>query len=164
MRSARCATLLQSVAEFVAAPPFASPDAQRPAADMVPTLVRRPLRRLRREGDRLGKTPDDAALHRVRILAKRLGYATDVSAPLAGKPAPPGGPRAESPTGRARRPQRRLRRHHRRRGRTEDATPSATWATGMLGGLQLARAADCRARFPAVYQTALARKRWTWIP
>ena len=69
LRSARCATLLENILVLVSAPPFASGDAERPAAEIVPTLVRGPLRRLRREGDRLGTSPDDAALHRIRILA-----------------------------------------------------------------------------------------------
>ena len=164
MRSDRCANVLASVAELVAAPPFASPDAKRPAADVVATLVRRPLRRLRREADRLGKTPDDAELHRVRILAKRLRYATDVSAPFAGKPAR----RAERALGHL---QDVLGDHNdacvaltRLRELTDDPSPSAVWAAGLLGGLQLARAADCRARFPAAYTAALAKKHWTWIP
>jgi len=34
----------------------------------------------------------------------------------------------------------------------------------MLGGLQLAHAADCRARFPDAYKAAMAKKHWTWTP
>src|SRR5579859_6109571 len=43
LRSERCAALLQSMAELVTSPPFSSADADRPAADVVPCLVRRPL-------------------------------------------------------------------------------------------------------------------------
>jgi CHAD domain-containing protein len=164
MRSARYAALLEAVAKLVNAPPFASRDARRPASAVVPKLVRRPLRRLRRHARRLGKHPRDAELHRVRILAKRLRYATEVSAPFAGK--------------RARRAARGLKRlqdvlgdHHdaceaviRLRRLVGEQTPSGVWATGVLAGLQLARAADCRERFPAAYKAALANKRWTWIP
>lgn len=164
MRSTRYTALLEGIAKLAAAPPFASRRAKCPAAEVLPSLVRRPLRRLRRAADRLEKKPDDAALHRVRILTKRLRYATHVAAPLAGK--------------RARRAERGLRQlqdvlgdHNdarvavsRLRDVTHGVTPAGVWATGVLGGLQLARAADCRQRFPAAYKNAITKKRWKWIP
>ena len=163
LRSERSAALLDRVARFAASPPFASADVTRPATDVVPLLVRRPLRRLRRQADRLGTAPGDEELHRVRILAKRLRYATDVAAPLAGK--------------RARRAARALAKlqdvlgeHNdarlaleRLRELSRDATPAAVWSAGVLGGLQVARAAECRARFPSAYRSAVAKSRWTWI-
>ena len=127
-------------------------------------LVRRPLRRLRHEADRLGIAPGDDELHRVRILAKRLRYATDVSAPLAGKPAR----RAARALAKL---QDVLGEHNdarvaleRLRELSRDATPAAVWSAGLLGGLQVARAAECRARFPSAYRSAVAKSRWTWIP
>jgi CHAD domain-containing protein len=164
LRSDRCAALLAGLAELVAGPPFASADAARPAGDVVPGLVRRPLRRLRREADRLDAAPADEELHRVRILAKHLRYAVDVSAPVAGKP--------------ARRAVRALARlqdvlgdHNdarvalqRLRDLGSDATPAAVWTSGVLGGLQIARAAECRAQFPGAYRSAIAKSRWQWIP
>ncbi len=162
MRGPRYATLLQRVAAFAVGPPFGSPDAQLDAADVVPALVRGPLRRLRREVDGLQGAPDDAELHRVRILVKRLRYATDVAAPLTGKP--------------ARRAVRALRElqdvlgdHNdacvavvRLQELSDGATPARVWSAGLLAGLQLARAADGRARFPAACKTALAKKNWAW--
>ena len=163
LRSARCATLLENILVLVSAPPFASPDADRPAAEVVPKLVRGPLRKLRREGDRLGRAPDGAALHRVRILAKRLRYATDLAAPLAGKRAH-GAARALATL------QDVLGDHNdacialiRLRALAEDSTPAAVWASGLLGGLQIARAADCRTQFRAVYRDALEKSRWKWV-
>ena len=164
LRSERSAALLDRLAEFVVAPPFASAEAKRSAVDVVPVLVRRPLRRLRREADRLGTAPGDDELHRVRILAKRLRYASDVAAPLAGK--------------RGRRGARALAElqdvlgdHNdarvaleRLREISRDATPAAVWSAGVLGGLQIARASECRARFPSAYRSAVAKSRWTWIP
>ena len=133
---------------LVSAPPFASPDAERPAAEVVPTLVRGPLRKLRRDGDRLGRSPDDAALHRVRILAKRVRYATDVAAPLAGK-------RAHGAAHALAQLQDVLGEHNdacvaltRLRALAQDATPAAVSASGLLGVLQIARAADCRGQVP----------------
>ena len=163
LRSARSATLLENILVLVTAPPFASRDAERPAAQIVPALVRGPLRRLRREGDRLGTSPDDAALHRIRILAKRLRYATDIAAPLAGK-------RARRAAHALAQLQDVLGDHNdarvaltRLRPLADDATPTIAWASGLLGGLQIARAADCRTQFPAVYTDALTKKRWDWI-
>ncbi|MBJ7594797.1 MAG: CHAD domain-containing protein [Candidatus Dormibacteraeota bacterium] len=50
-------------------------------------LARRPWRRLRSYVEALSDTPDDAELHRVRILAKRARYAADACVPAAGAPA-----------------------------------------------------------------------------
>jgi hypothetical protein len=47
---------------------------------------------------------------------------------------------------------------------SDNSASGAVWSAGVLGGLQLARAADCRAQFPAVLKSALAKKNWTWIP
>jgi CHAD domain-containing protein len=163
LRAERSATMLEALAGFVAGPPFVSADAQRPAAEVVPALMRRPLRRLRREADRLGATPGDDELHRVRILARRLRYATDVSVPVAGKP--------------ARRAARALAKlqdvlgdHNdariavdRLRALAGDATPATAWSAGTLGGLQVARAERCRTRFPDAYRSAIAKSRWRWI-
>ena len=163
LRSPRCATLLESVLVLVTAPPFASPDAERPAAEVIPKLVRGPMRNLRREEHRLGTPPDNDALHRVRILAKRLRYATDVAAPLAGK-------RARGAAHALARLQDVLGDHNdacvaltRVRELTHDATPAVIWAGGLLGGLQIARASDSRTQFDAVYRDALAKHRWDWI-
>ncbi len=163
LRSPRCAALLENILERVSAPPFVSPYAARPASDVVPKLVRGPLHKLRREGERIGRPPDDDALHRVRILVKRLRYATDVAAPLAAK-------RARGATRALARLQDVLGEHNdacvaltHLRALADDATPAAAWVGGLLGGVQLARAADCRTEFHAVYRKALAKERWDWI-
>ena len=164
LRSERFTALLDRLARFVASLPFVSADAERPAADVVPKLVRRPLRRLRREADRIGPTPADEELHRVRILAKRLRYATDVSAPLAGKP-------ARRATRALAKLQDVLGDHNdacvaleRLRELGRGATPATAWTSGVLGGMQVARAAECRAQFPSAYRAAVAKSRWSWIP
>ena len=164
LRTPRCATLLENVLALVSAPPFASAEAERPADEVVPQLVRFPLGKLRRKGDRLGSTPDDIELHRVRILAKRLRYATDVAAPLVGK-------RARGAARALARLQDVLGEHNDAcvalaclRALTDDTTPAAIWASGLLGGLQIARAAECRTQFRADYRDALRAGRWEWIP
>ena len=163
LRSERCAAMLHSLTTFVTAPPFASADAQRPAADVLPALVRRPLRRLRTEAGRLGPTPADEELHRLRILAKHVRYAADVSIPVAGKP-------ARRATRALAKLQDLLGDHNdarvavdRLRELARDGTPAGTWSAGLLAGLQLARAEQCRARFPVVYREATAKSHWRWI-
>lgn len=162
MRSPRYTRLMSDVATLVAAPPFASPEAKRPAAAIVPNLVRRQLKGLRREADKLGDAAENAELHRVRILAKRLRYATDVAVPLAGKPARRAaraladlqdvlGDYNDACVGLAR-----------LRELADDSPAPADWAAGLLGGLQLARAGACRPRFATAYKAAMADKNWTW--
>ena len=61
--------------------------AERPARNVMPKLVRKRWKRLDRAIDGLGRHPTPTELHAVRILAKRLRYATEAVAPAAGKQA-----------------------------------------------------------------------------
>jgi CHAD domain-containing protein len=70
-----------------AAEPATVSRADRPARDVLPKLVRKRWRRLDRVVDGLGRHPTPTELHDVRILAKRLRYATEAVAPAAGKQA-----------------------------------------------------------------------------
>ena len=64
-----------------------APSGSDPASDVLPELVRPRWRRLRKAVDALGAHPDDDALHRVRILAKRTRYAAELAAPVVGEEA-----------------------------------------------------------------------------
>src|SRR5256886_5265529 len=55
--------------------PQALPDADQPAAGVLPALATTPWRRLRSAVRGLPETPTDPELHRIRILAKRARYA-----------------------------------------------------------------------------------------
>ena len=61
--------------------------ADRPARDVMPKLVRKRWKRLDRAIRGLGRHPTPTELHAVRILAKRVRYATEAVAPAAGKQA-----------------------------------------------------------------------------
>jgi CHAD domain-containing protein len=162
LRTPRCAALLEATARLSADPPFKSPAASRPAKEVLPRLVRQPLKDLRREVRKQGRHPDDEGLHRIRISAKRVRYAAELAAPAAGK--------------KARRAARRLARLQKVLGEHNDASvansrlrdlgsrtgPEGAWAAGLFGGLQLARAAKCRERFPPVWAEAAAGQRWRW--
>lgn len=162
LRTPRCAALLEETARLAAAPPFKAPDAARPAAEVLPRLVRGPLKELRREVRKQGRDPSDEGLHRIRISVKRVRYAAELASPAADK--------------KARRAARRLADVQRLLGEHNDACVAGlrlrdlgsrtgqpgAWAAGLFGGLQLARAAKRRKRFRSVWAQAAGKKRWRW--
>ncbi len=77
--STRYAELLATLEETVSAPPVATSDVS------LKRVARREFRRLERHVDALGLAPSNDALHRARIQAKRLRYATELSSQLLGK-------------------------------------------------------------------------------
>ncbi|MFC6285309.1 CHAD domain-containing protein [Nocardioides sp. GCM10027113] len=94
LTSARFTDLVAALDRLVAEPPFAG-KASSPAEDVLPRLVRRDWKRLRRAlaavpaaGDGAGAGTDegahDAAIHEVRKDAKRLRYAAESLVPLWG--------------------------------------------------------------------------------
>jgi CHAD domain-containing protein len=64
--------------------PVTLPDADQPAAGLLPALATTPWRRLRSAVRNLPESPTDPELHRIRILAKRARYAAEAVAPVAG--------------------------------------------------------------------------------
>jgi CHAD domain-containing protein len=66
---------------------YVVPVGDRPAGEILPQLVRRPWKHLRRAVEGLGDDPPDHALHEVRIRAKRARYAAEAAASVMGKPA-----------------------------------------------------------------------------
>lgn len=64
--------------------PRTLPEADQPAAAVLPALATTPWRRLRSAVGRLPDLPSDPELHRIRILAKRARYAAEAVAPVAG--------------------------------------------------------------------------------
>jgi CHAD domain-containing protein len=63
------------------------PDAEHPARDVLPGLVRKPWRKLDDAVAKLGHDPADEQLHEVRILAKRARYAAEAASPVMGETA-----------------------------------------------------------------------------
>jgi CHAD domain-containing protein len=163
LRTQRCGDLLRETVRVVAAPPFTGRAARDPASEEVPKLVKKPLRDLRRDARKLGPSPDDESLHRLRIDAKRVRYAAELAAPVAGK--------------QARRAARGLAQvqdvlgdHHdaiaaavRLRALGARTGPAGVWAAGLLAGLALARAAENRDRFRSVWADAAAPEHWRWV-
>ena len=79
LESPRYAELLALLEQTVDAPPVATSDVS------LRQLARREFRKLDRQVKALGATPSNDALHRTRIQAKRLRYATELSSQLLGK-------------------------------------------------------------------------------
>jgi CHAD domain-containing protein len=77
--SPRYAELLATLEQLVDAPPVATSNVS------LEQVARREYRRLERQVKALGVAPSNDALHRVRIQAKRLRYATELSSQLLGK-------------------------------------------------------------------------------
>lgn len=82
----QAAELLEHLVAAAAAPATLK-RASRPARDVMPKLVRKRWKRLDGAIGAFGGRPTAAELHEVRILAKRLRYATEAVAPAAGKQA-----------------------------------------------------------------------------
>ena len=86
LRSTRYVELLDRLVEAAGAPALRG-DADRPAADAIPALVRRPWHKLEKRAGKLPDDPTNAELHEIRIRTKRVRYAAEAAAPIAGKPA-----------------------------------------------------------------------------
>ena len=78
--------LLDSLVAMSETPPTTT-DADTPAAERLPNLIRKRWRALDRAVSRLGGDPAPSALHQVRLLAKRTRYAAEAVSAEFGKPA-----------------------------------------------------------------------------
>jgi CHAD domain-containing protein len=84
MRSDRYIDLIERLVEASRAPALTA-DAHQRAEVVVPSLARRDWKQLRKGVAALPDQPPDPALHRIRILAKRVRYAAEAAEPIAGK-------------------------------------------------------------------------------
>src|SRR6266566_2443556 len=142
--------------------PQALPDADQPAAGVLPALATTPWRRLRSAVRGLPETPTDPELHRIRILAKRARYAAEAVAPVAG-------PAAAAFARAAAKLQTILGEHQ--DGVTAQAwlrsakvTGKRAFVAGELIALERIAADEGRAKWPKVWK-ALDRKRLrAWMP
>ncbi len=88
--SARFDRLVRGMETFVRrGPSRRNPMARAPALQAAPDLLRKPYRKARKAGRRLGDDSTAAAYHRLRIRCKRLRYAVEFVADLYPKEAPP---------------------------------------------------------------------------
>jgi len=84
LREPRYPALLQELADAAKSPPLA-PRAGELACDVIPEIVAGAWSMLRKRVRRRSHPPTDRELHRIRIAAKRVRYAAEAVAPVAGR-------------------------------------------------------------------------------
>ena len=147
--SERSARLMAELAELSHHLPTTK-RADRPAHDLLPKLVSRRWRRLRRAVEALSPEASHADLHEVRILAKRCRYAADAVRPTLGPQAKKlskvmaGIQESLGTINDAVVIDLRLR-------EAADAEPGTAYVAGQLSGLLLARATTARRQFERVW-------------
>ena len=81
---ARYAALLQELVDAAKRPPLTA-RAEEPARDVLPQIVEAAWSKLRKRIRRRSRPPADRELHRIRIAAKRVRYATEAVAAIGGR-------------------------------------------------------------------------------
>lgn len=162
LRQPRYAQLHRTLHEALTTPRLTD-SAHTRAADALPDAVRPIWRRLRRAVDHLASSPSDAALHEVRIRAKRCRYAAELASPVIGRP--------------AREFAAALTRVQDVLGEHQDAVVADTWlakaapecspaeayALGMLAEIERGLAVRARSGLAATWDTARARNLRAWL-
>jgi CHAD domain-containing protein len=163
----RYLSLLRSLDAVVTSPP-GEPAAQRRAAEVLPRLVRRSWKRLRKaERTASAAAPEEraAALHEVRKSAKRARYAAEAVQPVFGRPAARFGSRMKA-----------LQTHL---GELQDSVAArevlramaarafrdgeSGFTYGRLHAREQAKGDEAVARFPAAWSTASAPRLRRWL-
>jgi CHAD domain-containing protein len=162
MATERYAVLLDDLVAAAAAPALL-PGADRPAAQVMPPLVAKPWKRLRKQVGKAGDDPPDDQLHQIRIRAKRARYAAEAAEPVIGQP-------AEDYADAVADLQSVL-------GDHQDAVVGEAWlreaagsarrdvalVAGLLIAAERASAADTRERWRAVWKAASRKKLRAWL-
>ena len=151
--------LLDATVAAVSQPRWSDDDAE-PAS--VTSLAAKRWRRLRRFVASLDETPADDELHRVRILAKRVRYASDASVPAVGA--------AASASAAA------VANLQTVLGEQHDAVVTRDWlrrqaigstdlafVTGELAAIELQRGKEAGRRWREAWRAASRRKDWRWL-
>ena len=134
-------------------------------AEILPSLVGEQWRSLRRRVRKAGNDPSDDRLHRIRIAAKQLRYAAELSEPVVGKP-------ARRTVRSAKALQDSLGDHHdlittgawlRATGEALKADPAASFAAGLLSAGQQRDAAERRGEWRAIWKRAKRKKNRRWM-
>jgi CHAD domain-containing protein len=136
---------------------------------MLPAMIRPTWRSLRRSVRSAGPHPHDAQLHRIRIRAKQLRYASEAASPVIGKAARRSAAAAEELQAVL--------------GDFQDAVSAETWlrrealcdttgageatgagfAAGVLVGHQQHRQQELRHRWPPAWKALARKKRRRWL-
>ena len=87
LRSARCRRLFESLEQSAAYPPLRD-EADEPCRKVLPPLVKKSWKRLKKEAETLDADSADSAFHEVRKKAKRARYTAERIAPALGRHVP----------------------------------------------------------------------------
>jgi CHAD domain-containing protein len=162
LRSARY-TQLQGALHDAATNPRLAPAAHRSARKALPDAVRPTWRRLRRAVKELPSVPSDAALHEVRIRAKRCRYACELASPAVGR-------RARDLADAVTNVQDVLGAHHDAvvarawlAKAALECNPAEAYALGMLAEIERARALEARAAFRNAWRAARRPALRSWL-
>jgi len=162
MGSPRYFDILDRLHAAARVPPFsADGPAHEPAARALPRLVRRAWRRLEREVGDAGNDPPDTELHRIRIKAKEVRYASEAAAPVCGK-------RAARLAKEARRLQDLLGEHHDAVAaevwlRDQASSPVVAFVAGRLSAEQHRRQQDLRAHWRPAWRRLQRTRLRAWL-
>lgn len=162
MRTSRYANLLRSLSEAACTPPLRRSARGRPKK-VLPGLVKKRWRALRREVGAAGKQPPAEELHKIRIRAKRVRYAAEAAAPAFGRPARRFAKRMEDV-------QELLGRHHDAvvasawlRERARGADPAMAFLAGELAGLEEAEVHAIERTWPKAWKRARRKRDREWL-
>jgi CHAD domain-containing protein len=159
MRTERYLALVERLVDAARAPMLTEAAEER-ARDILPGLLRRPWRKLRRDARHLGDGASDEELHALRIRAKRARYAVEAGVPVLG--------------GRARRFARAvailqdvLGAHHDavvagERLRARGASRPLAFVAGQAWGIERDAGAESRAAWPRAWRRARRRRLRSW--
>lgn len=160
--SPRYLDLLDRLHAAARVPPFSTGGlAQEPAHRALPGVARKVWKKLAREVDHAGAHPTDAQLHRIRIKAKEMRYASDAATPVIGKPAK----RLAKASAQL---QDLLGEHHDAVAaeawlRSEASSPMVAFIAGRLSAQQRARQEALRAEWPAAWQRVRDKQVRAWL-
>jgi CHAD domain-containing protein len=156
---------LEIVGRLAGGPPESSlrPEAHRRATHELPRLVARPWRKLRQAVKGLPDEPTSEDLHEVRILTKRVRYASEAAAPVVGKPAKRLAKAAAGLQGVLGDHQDAIVAEDWLRRAATDATGVQVLAIGELVAVQRAEAAACRRAWPEAWSKVDRKKRRSWL-
>jgi CHAD domain-containing protein len=162
MATPRYVALLDALVAAARQPQLRS-KAGAPAAEVVPTLVAAPWRKLQKAVQALPADPPDADLHQTRIYAKRARYAAEAAAPLVGKKAARLGAALAGLQDVLGAHQDAVVAEAWLRAAVDGADPGLSLAAGELIGVQLAEAAAHRTQWRKAWKKASDKKLRAWL-
>ncbi len=133
------------------------------ARDLAPSVVMGPWRHVVRGVSALGANPTDAALHEIRIRAKRLRYACEAVAEVVGKPAVDMARAAADLQGVLGDFHDAVVAEEWLRAASVDASPAQALAAGQLIARQREDAARCRTDWPDSWKRLHRKKQRAWL-